>query len=198
MASKTYSTSGGSWFDPDRRKPSPPELGYQQDLIGMIYFSTNDRALDRNDLDVLHKLSTFVTTELAHDRPVVLSLVGMADARGRASYNKWLSEQRVKAVANRLGRLTRIDRPYFTGVWAAAIGEEQAMSQFVKDCFYRSLDRAVAIWWGRPKMHIMPKLRWYSFGKGYLDEVPGHDHLIDLAPPSRPRPIGYRDGLIDL
>jgi hypothetical protein len=185
----------GSWFDAGRRKPSPPELGYIQNMIGTIYFRTNERTLDQHDREVLNKLATFVKQELTHGTSVELSLVGKADYRGRASHNKWLSEQRVKAVAERLGRLAG-NHWDFTGVWAATIGEEQSVQG--RDRMLNAIDRAVHIWWGKPKMHIMPKLRRYIFGKGYLDQMKPSDRLIDLSPPAKRRPVFRNSPYIDL
>ena len=165
MASKRYDIS---WFDPERRKPSPPDLGYTRNLIAKLFFRTNERILDRNDIEVLHRLASYVVQELAHGRTVELSLVGKADYRGRATYNKWLSEQRAKAVAERLGRFVG-QHPNFTCVWLAGLGEElavQAAGKLTPDRYLMENDRIVEVWWGLPAMHFMPEMRQHCFPRG--------------------------------
>ncbi len=70
-------------------------------LIGQIYFATNDRKLDPDDLAVLEPLSAYFRGychRYYRDARKLFKFVGNADHRGSAAYNLQLAQQRSDAV----------------------------------------------------------------------------------------------------
>lgn len=153
-----------SWFDSQRIKPSPPELGYIQNLIASIRFPTNSYSLSQDDLDVLNQLAGFLMPRILFGDQVEISLVGHTDFRGRASYNKWLGEQRLKAVHKHLELLVP-RAPNFSFVWGVSAGEDYAPQGF-RDELFLQITRCVEVWWGKPSLHKLPAMSKYSLSSG--------------------------------
>jgi outer membrane protein OmpA-like peptidoglycan-associated protein len=70
-------------------------------LIGQIFFATNDKALDADDLAVLAPMTDYLRGyfhRYARDARKLFKFVGNADHRGSAAYNLQLARQRAEAV----------------------------------------------------------------------------------------------------
>jgi hypothetical protein len=82
-----------SWFDAGWGATG------EQKRVACIFFATNERQLDRGDWFQLSRLADHYAIRLHHGMSVDLSFIGRADARYYEDYNKRLSEDRARVVA---------------------------------------------------------------------------------------------------
>jgi hypothetical protein len=72
-------------------------------IIGQIFFATDERVLDQNDVDVLHGMASYMKAYLGGAegpfmRSFTMGFIGWADYRGASAYNTRLSERRAEVV----------------------------------------------------------------------------------------------------
>ncbi|MDS4022876.1 MAG: hypothetical protein RKR03_20565 [Candidatus Competibacter sp.] len=119
-----------SWFSPDGIRCSDGSP-----LVGQVFFSTDDRAIDtRTDRAALDVLVAYYAGRLYQTRrPIPLAFFGYADARGAASYNKSLAQRRadaVKAFVDReIKRLAGAQASFLYRSESISFGEENALGE---------------------------------------------------------------------
>lgn len=127
-----------SWFDPygiDARDGHP--------VVGHVFFPANGKALDsRTDHKVLDAVIKWYRYQLSQGVKVRLEFIGHADARGSASFNRTLGEQRARTVKDHVDRGIRAGRDPFGLLnyrsTDASSGEDEATGDY-------SFDRRVDI-----------------------------------------------------
>ena len=98
-----------------------------KDLVGQIFFSTNDRQLDTQDRGALDAALDYWRSyhgNFYRRTPVVFKFVGNADHRGNADYNARLSLQRATAVKS-VFDMAFLGYPYYEAA-AESLGESKA------------------------------------------------------------------------
>jgi hypothetical protein len=90
-----------SWMNLSGTEKELSAIG--EPIIGRIFFATDERTLDQNDVDVLHGLAYYMKAYLARAegprlRPFTMGFIGWADYRGAAAYNMRLSQERADMV----------------------------------------------------------------------------------------------------
>jgi len=83
-----------SWFNPNGHPNHP-------DLVGQVFFKTDDRQLDAQDREVLTAAIDYYRSYFANfyrSSRILFKFVGNADPRGSAAYNLRLGQQRAEAT----------------------------------------------------------------------------------------------------
>jgi outer membrane protein OmpA-like peptidoglycan-associated protein len=115
-----------SWCDP-RGHWDPKVRSRFPDLVGQIFFATNDKQLDATDRAVTDAALDYWRSYHANfyrSTRVLFKFVGNADPRGSASYNLSLARERAGAVQRRFDEAFVGYPYYYSGV--ESLGESKA------------------------------------------------------------------------
>ena len=158
----------------------------EKDIVARIYFHTNDRRLDRQDRAVLGKVAKNIKSELAIGKVPELWLVAETDRQGDAAYNQKLSDRRLKAVAEHLGRLLAGERS-FTHVWAYSAGEGLAAAgRYARKDGTADADRRRVLIFAREPMFRIDGKRLdhkrYELRRGFVRQSPPAEVKLDQLP----------------
>ena len=149
-----------------------------EQVIGEIYFGTNERTLDKKDRSVIQDVAMMAFSELGQGEPVELSLLAQCDHRGSAAYNKQLSDQRLKVVADALAGHSLLVRK-LDWVWAVSAGEELSVFKS-NDRKIWARNRRVMVYWGKIDLSFfrevsrsenLPELAKYDLKKGFATKI---------------------------
>ena len=163
--------------------------------IAQIFFGTNDRSLDRRDRAVIQEVAMMTISELGKGKPVELTLLAECDSRGSEAYNRWLSDQRLKVVADSLARAPLLYR-MLNWVWGVSAGEELYFAKS-QDRNRLARHRCVSIFWGNIEADLsllrqvhrldnLPEPARYDMKKGFAQRISPamvrHERLCGMWP----------------
>jgi outer membrane protein OmpA-like peptidoglycan-associated protein len=149
-----------SWFNPHATAEA---AAARQAVISQFFFDTNVRDMRPGDGPVLGKLISHLRLALVSGQ-VELALIGYADHRGAAAYNKLLARDRVAAVASSLNRAL-IGTPNFSHVGGFARGEAHAVQGTV--------DPEVLAWDRRVDVYSSSLIFGSPEARSQMEYVPG-------------------------
>jgi outer membrane protein OmpA-like peptidoglycan-associated protein len=114
-----------SWVDPRGAE------GKAKDLVGQIFFKSDDRKLDKQDLEVIEAGLDYYTKYQAsfyRSSTVLFKFVGNADKSGSASYNDKLALDRAKLVQIEFDRSFAFNGYKYYQSTAESLGESRAQN----------------------------------------------------------------------
>ena len=132
-----------SWFGQNSSSSVLGFGGRQSKIIAQIFFPTDTTRLDVHDRLVVSMLATYLKECLKRER-VELAIIGHADHRGKAEYNKSLGWDRARTVARELYRLL-YSEPLFSFITCLSEGERHA-TQETRNPSVLAEDRRVDVW----------------------------------------------------
>ncbi len=82
----------------DAEKRRKQDLRSQIDILGFVYFDLNSSYINKKSKEILETLASI----LVENPELKLKVTSHTDSRGKATYNKWLSERRVQRTVEYL------------------------------------------------------------------------------------------------